>query len=177
MVALEVPGDFVDLHGFPTGRLDHDVTAITDIEVAVFPHDALRDIVETDPELTVALWGLTIVDAAIHRHWSFRIGALRALSSIANFLCEMELRLRLAGVAEKGRFRLPLTQADIGEACGMTSVHVSRMLKDLREAGLCRIDGGVVTIDNRPRLIEVARFDPHFLHLDGVDGVDESISA
>jgi CRP-like cAMP-binding protein len=170
MVAIEVPGDFVDLHGFPTGILDHDVTAITDVEIAVFPHAALREIVETDPDLTVALWGLTIVDAAIHRHWAFRIGALRAQSAIANFLCEMELRFRLAGLSEEGRFVLPLTQADIGEACGMTSVHVSRMLRDLREAGLCKIEGGVVTLLDRDGLVDVASFDPHFLHLGGIDG-------
>ena len=170
MVAIEVPGDFVDLHGFPTGILDHDVTAITDVEMAVFPHAAIREIVETDPDLTVALWGLTIVDAAIHRHWSFRIGALRALSAIANFLCELELRLRLAGEAEEGRFRLALTQTDIAEACGMTSVHVSRMLRDLREAGLCSVEGGYVTLHDHDGLRELGRFDPHFLHLGGIDG-------
>jgi CRP-like cAMP-binding protein len=169
MVAIEVPGDFVDLHGFPTGRLDHDVTAITDVEVAVFPHAGLHEIVRDAPALTLALWGLTVVDGAIHRHWSFRIGALRALSSIANFLCEMGLRLRLAGEGAEDRFPLPLTQADIGEACGLTSVHVSRMLRDLREAGLCTVEAGIVTVHDAEGLRDLARFDPHFLHLGDAD--------
>ncbi|WP_167767133.1 Crp/Fnr family transcriptional regulator [Jannaschia formosa] len=172
MVALQVPGDFVDLHSFPGKVLDHDVTSITDIRIGVFPHEALRALIEEDTELAMALWELTVIDAAIHRHWSFRMGALRALAAVANFLCEMELRLRLAGRAQDGQFRLPMTQIDIGEACGTTPVHVSRMLRDLREGGLCSLENGLVTIPDRDELRRVGRFDPQFLYLDPVADFD-----
>jgi CRP-like cAMP-binding protein len=120
----------------------------------------------------MALWELTIIDAAIHRHWSYRIGALRALAAVANFLCEMELRLRLAGRSEDGQFRLPLKQTDIGEACGATPVHISRMLRELREAGLCTVENGLVTIPDRGALRKVGRFDPQFLYLGAIGGFE-----
>lgn len=163
MVAIEVPGDFVDLHSFPTGALDHDVTAITAVEVAVYPHAALGRLMREHPDTALSLWALTMLDGAIHRYWSFRIGALRAMGRVANFLCEMELRLRMAGLGDDGRFDLPLTQADVGEACGMSAVHVNRVIRDLRAAGYCTFREGRVEIRDMDRLREVGNFEPSFL--------------
>ncbi|MEM7709896.1 MAG: Crp/Fnr family transcriptional regulator, partial [Pseudomonadota bacterium] len=120
MVALEIPGDFVDLHSFPIGTLDHDVTAMTAVRLAVFPHHRLTELVRRSSDSAMALWAQTVVDAAIHRYWAFRIGTLRAAGRVANFLCEMHSRLQAAGIATPDSFDLPLTQVDIGEACGMS---------------------------------------------------------
>ncbi len=163
MVAIEVPGDFVDLHSFPIGSLDHDVTAITAVRVAVYPHSALRRLMRESPDIGLSLWALTVMDAAIHRYWSFRIGALRATGRVANFLCEMELRLRRAGLGEDGKFDLPLTQSDLGEACGMSAVHVNRVIRDLRAAGYCTFRAGRVEIHDMAKLREIGSFEPGFL--------------
>lgn len=163
MVALEVPGDFVDLHSLPIGTLDHDVTAMTNVRLAVLPHDLLRQLLIDSPDIGIALWGQTVIDASIHRYWSFRVGALRASGRIANFLCEMETRLGMAGLAEGQSFDLPLTQTDLGEACGMSAVHVNRVLRELREAGCCVFQDGRVTITDLPKLTEIGQFDPGFL--------------
>ena len=168
LVGLQVPGDFVDLHGFPIGVLDHEVRAVSDVRMAVFPHAALSELVRTDPDMMIALWGMTIIDAAIHRYWSFRIGALRGMSRVANFLAEMDVRLRQANTVVRSTFDLPLTQAQIGAACGMTSVHVNRVLRDLREAGCCVIRNRRVTIRDRDALQRIGHFDPTFLQLEHV---------
>ncbi|WP_299819283.1 Crp/Fnr family transcriptional regulator [uncultured Jannaschia sp.] len=165
LVALQVPGDFVDLHGFPIGTLDHEVRAVSDVRMAVFPHAALAELVRTDPGLTIALWGMTIIDAAIHRYWSFRIGALRGMARVANFLAEMDIRLRQANAVIRSSFDLPLTQAQIGAACGMTSVHVNRVLRDLRETGCCVMRNRRVSIHDRDALQRIGQFDPTFLQL------------
>lgn len=163
MVAIEVPGDFVDLHSFPVGSLDHDVTAITAVQVAVYPHSALRVLIRESPDTGISLWALTVIDAAIHRYWSFRIGAMRAMGRVANFLCEMEFRLRLAGIGEDGKFDLPLTQSDLGEACGMSAVHVNRIIRDLRSAGYCTFRDGRVAILDMEKLRQIGHFEPSYL--------------
>lgn len=165
MVALEIAGDFVDLHSFPVGSLDHDVTAVTHVSMAVFPHDLLREMIVASPGTGIALWGLTIIDAAIHRYWSFRVGGLRAMGRIANFLCEMEARLSLAGRADANGFALPLTQTDLAEACGMSPVHVNRVIRELREAGCCTFRDGQVLIHDASKLRQVGQFEPTFLSL------------
>lgn len=166
MVALQIPGDFLDLHGFPTGVLDHDVQAITRSRIAVFSHEVLAGLIEAHPEVAIELWRLTMIDAAIHRHWSFRLGAMRSITRVANFLYEMKVRLELSGRSDPGGFELPLTQTDMSVACGMTPVHLNRVLRDLREDGCCILRGGAVEILDDDRLKHVSRFDPAFLYLE-----------
>ncbi len=166
MVALEMRGDFVDLHSFPIGSLDHDVTAMTDVRLAVFPHAALRRLVTEQPSVGMALWKLTVLDGAIHRYWSFRIGALRASSRVANFICEMQTRFALAGMGDATEFRLPLTQTDLGEACGMSAVHVNRVVRELREAECCVIRDGRVKILDYEKLRRTGQYEPYFTRFD-----------
>ncbi|MFN0262237.1 helix-turn-helix domain-containing protein [Tepidamorphus sp. 3E244] len=164
MVAIQVPGDFVDLHGLPLGCLDHDVRTLTASRIAFFPHAALEEIME-DVEHARSLWELTMIDAAIHRHWTYRSGRLRALASMADFLCEYDLRMQQAGRAVEDRLPMPLMQSDLAEVTGLSKVHVSRVLKDLRDAGLCTVRNGVAEIHDRPGLRKIAGYDPAYLYL------------
>ncbi|MGR3486262.1 MAG: Crp/Fnr family transcriptional regulator [Paracoccaceae bacterium] len=165
LVSLQVPGDFVDLHAFPLKRLDHDVVAITPVRVAVVCHRALRPMLDADVALSRALWALTLVDASVHRHWALRNGAMRARVRLANFLCEMEARLRAAGLSDGRRFALPLTQDHMADACGMTNVHLNRVLRELREDGLCTVRGGEVEFPDLARMHHAASFEPGYLYL------------
>lgn len=165
MVALQIPGDFVDLHGFPLGVLDHDIRTVSAVTLAVFPHAGLHDLVKADPDLGIDLWALTLIDAATHRHWALRMGSMRAIMRVANFMCEMNYRLTLCGRALPHGFDLPVTQIDLANACGMTPVHLSRVLRDLREEGCCTFQDGQVQICNASRLNELGAFNSGFLNL------------
>lgn len=164
MVSIQVPGDFIDLHGLPMKRLDHDVGTLTDVKIAMFPHEALDRIITNSSDDARALWQLTMIDAAIHRHWIFRSSRLRALASVADFICEMDLRLREAGQVVGTRLPLPLLHTDLAEIAGLSTVHVSRVRKDLREGGYCTVRDGYAEIHDRDRLYRLARFDPSYLY-------------
>jgi CRP-like cAMP-binding protein len=166
IMELHVAGDFVDLHGFLLKQLDHNVGAMTPIRVASVPHDALRGITETHPHLGRMLWFSTLLDAAIHREKILSIGRRSALARIAHIFCELLVRLRIVGLADDSGYALPLTQADLADVTGLTSVHVNRMLKKLRDDKLLTFRGGRVTIDDWERLQRVAEFDPTYLHLE-----------
>lgn len=165
MVALQVLGDFVDLHGLPLGVLDHEIRTVTDVQLAVFDHADLLDLIDREPDLGMALWSLTMIDAAIHRHWAFRMAALRATVRLANLFCELETRLALCGAVTGDGYDLPLTQIDLADACGMTAVHVNRVLRDLREGGCCTLVKGRLRILDGVRLHRLGAFDPAFLYL------------
>lgn len=166
LVALQVPGDFVDLHAFPLKHLDHDVATITECQVAIVPHDALEKIMEKHPHLARMLWFSTLLDAAMHREWIFRLGRLDAAGRIAHFFAEINLRLQLVGRSDGKSFSLPITQNDLAEALGMTTVHVNRVLRDLREQEVMTFRSGVVKIDNLDRLHRIAEFEPGYLYTD-----------
>lgn len=165
VVALHVPGDFVDLHSLLLKRLDHDVVAMSDVRVALFPHAALRKLTETEPHLTRMLWLLTVIDAAVHREWTARLGHSAAVR-IAQLLCELHARLSVVGQTTREGFAIDLTQADLGDMTGLTPVHVNRTLRKLREAGLAIVRDGYASIPDMARLREFADFDPTYLYLD-----------
>ncbi len=166
LVSVHIPGDFVDLHGFPTGRLDHDIGTLGPVRMALFDHQTLVGITERHPELTRFLWFATLTDAAMHREWIFRLGRLGADGRLAHFFCELNARLQLVGLAENGRFELPLTQPDLAEACGLTGVHVNRTLRSLREQGLLVFKNGHVEITDHAGLCALAEFESDYLYSD-----------
>lgn len=164
LVAVHVPGDFVDLHGFPMKRLDHDVATIGPVRIAEYPHEAIERIVEERPRLTRLLWFSTLLDAAMHREWIFRLGRLSAEGRIAHLMCELNCRLEMIGQATGGRFTVPLTQADLAEACGLTGVHVNRVLRSLREQKLLSYQRGSAHLPEPAQLAAVGEFEPSYLY-------------
>lgn len=169
LVAIHVPGDFVDLHGYPLKVLDHDVGTMTAAKVAVVPHAELDRITAQSPELARKLWYATLIDAAIHRAWLFRLGRLDGVGRVAHFLCETNARMMAADLGDGHTFSLPLTQTDLSEICGLTNVHVNRVLRQLREERLCVFRSSVVEIPDPAKLAARGQFDPAYLYIDAQD--------
>jgi CRP-like cAMP-binding protein len=165
LVGLYLPGDFIDLPSYALGYLEHDIASLTQASVAIVPHDRIRELVE-QPALGRKLWFATLLDAAIHRVWLFRLGRLDAMGRVAHFLCETNARLRAVGLSDGHRFPLDLTQNDLAEICGVTSIHMNRILRQLREDGLCTYRMSVVEIFHPERLAERGQFDPAYLYLE-----------
>lgn len=166
LVSVQTPGDFVDLHAYPLQRLDHDIATLSECTVAYAPHDKLTQIIERLPHLGRVLWFSTLLDAAMHREWIFRLGRLDAVGRVAHMLCETYARLNAVGLVEDNAFAWPLTQQDLGEACGLTSVHVNRTLRVLREAGMVEVSDRIVTMLDFDRLASTGEFLPDYLYFD-----------
>lgn len=164
-LSLQIPGDFIDLPSLMVGYLDHDIATISPAICVPFPHQGLHDLRETRPQLYDQFWRVSLRDAAIHRYAAFRVGRLAGRARIANFFAEVFARQFARRLCDKDGFALPLTQADIGEACGMTPVHANRMLSELRSEGLCTLEGGVVTIHDLPGLARAGQFEWDYLYL------------
>jgi CRP-like cAMP-binding protein len=166
ITAFLVPGDCCDLRALLMGNMDHSVAAFAPCDVAVVPHQRLFAVIDKHPRLALALWGDTLLDAAIHRDWVANVGRRPAYARIAHLLCEIWFRLKSVGLSHDHVFDLPLTQGDLGDATGLTIVHVNRTIKQLREDGLIRMSKGrVVQLLDWQRLTEVAEFDPAYLRV------------
>jgi CRP-like cAMP-binding protein len=166
ILELHVAGDFIDLHGFLLKRLEHHVGTLTAVRLAIVPHDRLRRVTEEHPHLARMLWFSTLLDASIHRERILSVGRRTALARIAHLLCELYVRLEIVGLARERRFQLPLTQADIADVTGLTSVHVNRMLKKLRDDELLTFRSGEVVIHDWDRLQRTAEFNLNYLYLE-----------
>lgn len=162
---INVPGDFIDLHSLLMKQMDHGVVALTECVVAEAPHSGLIDITERHPHLGRLLWLDTIIDAAIHRQWLVAMGRRSGLGHLAHLVCELYLRLQAVGQTGDLTFDLPLTQAVLGDALGLSTVHVSRLISELRGEGVINWSGGRIDILDWRRLAEIAEFDPTYLRL------------
>ncbi len=163
--AMHVPGDFVDLHAFLLKLMDHSVVALTECEAIFVPHGELLRISEQSPHLTRLFWLSTVIDGAIQRAWIASMGRRSPLAHISHLLCEMYLRLGVAGLVENDTFELPLPQPDLADMLGLSIVHVSRTLKELRQLNFFTWEGGRVHMRDYKRLAELADFDPTYLNL------------
>ena len=166
ILAIHVPGDFVDLHSYPLKRLEHSVAALTPVKVAFFPHAAIRALIGQSATLTELLWRSTLIDAAINREWIVSVGARSAAVRLAHLFCEMFTRLQRVGLTNGNSFPFPVTQIDLADATGLTAVHANRMLRQLREQGLVEFRQGVAELPDWHALRRFATFDPGYLFFD-----------
>jgi CRP-like cAMP-binding protein len=162
---IHVPGDFADLHSYVLKRLDHSVLTLTRCRVAMAPHERIRALIATYPNLGHVYWFSTVLDAAIHREWVLSLGRRTAIARMAALFCELQIRLGLVGLADENGFSFGLNQTELAECLGLTPVHVNRTLRQLRERQLMTFRGGRVTIHDPEGLRAVAEFDPFYLYL------------
>ncbi|MGB5779175.1 Crp/Fnr family transcriptional regulator [Allopontixanthobacter sediminis] len=168
LVSVAIAGDFVDLHGYPMKRLDHAVGTLTSCVLAEVPHSAITDLINKFPHLGRAMWFSTLLDAAMHREWIFRLGRLNAESRIAHLICELITRLRFVDMFDGRNFPVPLLQRDYAEACGITPVHANRSFKSLRERGALILHGeGRIEILDEAMLAKLAEFEGDYLYGSG----------
>lgn len=167
IVGIQVPGDFVDLHAFALKRLDHDLMVIGSAKIAEVPHDQLEEIMRDEPHLARLFWFSTLLDAAIHREWIMKTGQLRAIGRMAHLFCEIWYRLRMVGRGRPDGFQTPLTQLHLAEICGMSTIHVNRTLRDLREMKVLEFRRGLIVIHDADKLKSLGKFDPAYLYGEG----------
>jgi CRP-like cAMP-binding protein len=166
IVAYFVPGDLCDLRIFILKRMDHSIGAVAASRVATLTPDNVLKLTNRFPNLTRALWWSTLVDEAITREWLVNVGQRNARERMGHLFCEILLRFRAVGLSQGNSCALPLTQVELAETLGLSSVHVNRTLQDLRRQGLITLEGGTLTIENLDKLTQVSFFNPDYLHLD-----------
>ena len=165
ILALQLPGDLVDLQNIIVERSDHNVQALTRAEVALMPRLALQELAFRRPAIGRALWMETVVEASISREWIANIGRRPGQARVAHLLCEFAVRLQVAGLGTSSTYALPMTQEQLADTVGMTPIHMNRLIRGLDEQSLIARDKRSIVILDWPNLARIADFDPAYLHL------------
>jgi CRP-like cAMP-binding protein len=163
--SFHIPGDIPDLQSLHLAVMDHSLGTIIASKLAFIAHENLRRLIRDHPRLGDLFWRDTLIDAAVFRLWMVGIGRRSAFSRIAHLMCELLVRLRAVELVEDHAFRLPITQADLGDALGLSTVHVNRVLQELRGQELITLRGGSVHVLDWHGLKQAGEFDPTYLHL------------
>jgi CRP-like cAMP-binding protein len=163
--SIHMKGDLADLQNSLLGTADHNLQALSHVEAAVIPVEAIQEIAFERPAIGRAMWYETLVDGSIFREWTLNVGRRNARARAAHLLCEFALRLELAGLGERCDYELPMTQEQLGDALGLTSVHTNRTLMSLGQAGLITRTNRAIQIIDWPGLAQIGDFDAAYLHL------------
>jgi CRP-like cAMP-binding protein len=166
ILAIQMKGEMVDLQNSLLKVADHSVQMLTAGKVAMIPREEVIKLTTERPQVAHAMWLDTLVDASIFREWLLNIGRRDARTRVAHLLCEFAVRLRIAGLGKESNFELPMTQEQLADATGLTSVHINRTLKALEKEGLIlRLNPRAIWIGDWRKLAEAGDFDTNYLHL------------
>jgi CRP-like cAMP-binding protein len=166
IVTVHMKGEMVDLQNSLLEVADHSVQMLTPGKIAMIPREAVIQLTLVRPTIAHAMWIDTLVDASIFREWITNVGRRDARTRVAHLLCEFAVRLRIAGLGHDTRYELPMTQEQLADATGLTSVHINRTMKALEAEGLIeRPNPRSICIGDWRRLAEVGDFDTNYLHL------------
>jgi CRP-like cAMP-binding protein len=163
--SVHMRGDMVDLHNAMLGLADHNVQTLTDAEVAFVAREDVRRIAFERPAVGMAMWYDTLVDGSIFREWIANVSRRDAAGRLAHLLCEFAVRLEVAELGDKFSFELPMSQEQLADATGLTSVHVNRTLKLLERDGSIHRRRRHVAIEDWDKIRRRADFRSAYLHL------------
>lgn len=167
IVDFQIPGDFLGLRSVLFRTADHNVEPITPVQASEVSQRDLLAAFSKSPQLaTAVLWAASRDEAMMAEHL-IDLGRRSSTERMAHFLLELGARLQLVGLADKTGYLCPLSQYLLADALGLSAVHVNRVLRELREAGLVTFQRGRVVFDNYKRLALLAGFDKAYLDHNG----------
>jgi len=160
-------GDILGLPLLAFADSPETVTAVTDVVLAPFSREKLAQLIGDHPRLGALILGLSVAERVALADRLASIGRTSARARVGSLICELVARMRrLGAVGDSGFVQLPLTQEDIGDATGLTSVHVNRMMRALADDGIIERNGG-----NQIRLLDEKRLvgDSNFIDRTGLE--------
>jgi CRP-like cAMP-binding protein len=165
-LSFHMTGDLPDAQTLFIDRMDHAVCALGDgATLVLIPHTEIYSLFERRPAAGFAIWRETLLDAAIFREAITNNSARPVQARMAHLFCELYYRARVAGLTRQGQLRLPLHQAQIGDALGMSIVTVNRTMQLLRGSGAMAFRGKELIVRDWKHLVELGDFDSNYLHL------------
>jgi CRP-like cAMP-binding protein len=164
ILSFILPGDTCDAYIYLLSTMDHSIATLTPITYCELDRTAFERLMSADASVGEAFHCETLTTRAIQREWAISLGRRDALERVAHIICELFERLRVVGLADGNSFAFPVTQMDLADATGLSTVHLNRTLQELRGAGLITLRDRSLTIVDYKALCSTAMFNPNYLH-------------
>lgn len=166
ILRLHFPGDLVGTSAVAFADATDSLVALTDARLCPFEKTSLREIYEEHPRLAALFFLIAEAERVSLTDRLASLGRTSARARVAALLLDTVNRIRVMKSEVTSSFHLPMTQEEIGDATGLTSVHVNRMIRVLVEDGLIARSNSHVTILDEPRLERVANYINRYAELD-----------
>ena len=159
IITFPIPGDMIGLRSILLRTSDHTFRALTDVVVSRFDAERLKKLIEDFPRLGNAIFWAASRDKAVTVEHLASIRRRSAIERTAHFFLELRDRLQLVGLASDAGCDCPLNQYVIADALGLSSIHVNRVLRQLRELNLLTLEDRRIVFHDTKGLVELAGYD------------------
>jgi CRP-like cAMP-binding protein len=167
ILSIHIPGEALDFQHIFLDVADHSVQMLTRGEVALIPRADIQHICRAREAVGHAILINILVEASILRECVLNIGRRDAKSRLAHVLCELAVRLDAYDLADDMGYNLPMTQAELADALGLTPVHLNRVIRSLEADGMIKRSNRLISFPDWDAMREVADFNDRYLHLVG----------
>lgn len=155
---LLLPGDLCDidwLNGFKTSL---PAMALTPMRTIALERGAVEALARQQPSFSDCL--LTDAQEKFARRGEaiLSLGRRSAIERVAHALCGIFVRLQRSGLAREHTCDFRITQLEMGDHVGLTSVHVNRVVQDLRRRNLIELQHHRLTILDFEKLARLGQF-------------------
>ncbi len=151
-----LPGALLGFQSDSRGEMPHTAEALTAVTVAVIPRDRLGEMFAREPQFAIRV--VSAAAGALNTAYESLtdVGRRTAREAVAHLLLRQFTRICARHPQTAGApIPFPLTQEHIGDALGLTAVHVCRTLRALREENVLRLCGGSLTVIDPEALAEI----------------------
>ncbi|GAA0675539.1 CRP-like cAMP-binding protein [Sphingomonas insulae] len=164
IMAFLMPGDACDLHANMLAEMDHSIQTVTEASIATINRADMNEMMTSYPRIACAMYVAQLIDEGTLRAWIVSLGRRSSVERVAHLILELFLRAVRIELSDGTTMELPLPQAVLADALGMTPVHINRILQELRRSGAIELSRGVLRIKDPAALTHISGFDANYLH-------------
>jgi CRP-like cAMP-binding protein len=166
ILRFHFPGDLLGMSSAIYREAAETLCALSDCVVCPFDRSALSELFAGHPRLATLVMVYKQIERVALTDRLAALGRASAKARVEGLLLDLRNRLRATDKSITNMFALGLTQEEMGDATGLTAVHVNRMLRQLEEEGLIARDGARVTLLNERALAKAANYVNRYEGLD-----------
>lgn len=166
LLKIHLPGDMIGMPSLALQQAGDSVVALTQVELSVISRQSLGQLFERSPRLAAILFLISQEERVAGMDRLASIGATEAVHSLAALLLHIHDRVRRSDPDIGDSFDMPLSQDDIADLIGITTVHLNRTLQHMRGDGLLAWTRHRVTILKRGALHDLAGLPARILDRD-----------
>jgi CRP/FNR family transcriptional regulator len=156
IVKVHLPGDMMGAPSMALERAADSFVALTPMQLAVFPLEAIASLFEDEPRLALTLFLCAQQERVALMDRIASIGRTSAIQRVAAFFLQLHRRLKAIDPGMDNSFELPLTQIELSQVIGLTTVHANRTLREMDRLGIVYRYRSKITLVDINALSELA---------------------
>ena len=152
IVHVYLPGEICNIDSLAPHKKPYRLSAITECQFATLPIRWIKKALREREAMHELFWSLVLAENSTLTERVVSLGAQTSHQRLAYFLLDLFTRWEKIGQTPLTSLRLAMTQQDIGETLGLSTVHVNRTLQSLRDEKIITTRGRTYTILDHAKL-------------------------